>query len=176
MKKYKVEGDQAEMIQMMEPKFIELEESKVIGITAYTTNAAETGGKGKIPGLWMDYYQQRVAEKIPNQVTSSPTIGLYTDYEDGVAGTYLTLVGLKVHTIEEIPEGLEGKTIPAGRYAVFTTRRGPLSKVVPEGWVFIWNWFSRNDQKRTFTGDFELYDDRASNPDDVIVEIYIAVE
>lgn len=160
----------------MEPRFIVQEECKVIGVAVCTSNAAEAGGEGKIPGLWMDYYQQRVSKEIPNQVIDSPTIGLYTDYENGVAGSYLVLIGLKVKTIEEIPEGLIGKTIPAGKYAVFTTQRGAVAKVVPEGWAFIWDWFSRNDLKRTFTGDYELYDKRASNPDDAIVDIYIAVE
>lgn len=161
---------------MMEPRYIVQEECKVIGIATYTSNAAEAGGNGKIPGLWMEFYQKQTSRKIPNQVTDSPTIGLYTDYENGVAGTYLMLVGLKVHTMEEIPDGLVGKTIPAGQYAVFTTRRGPVSEVVPEGWAFIWDWFSHNDKKRTFTGDYELYDTRASNPGDAVVEIYIAVE
>lgn len=172
---HKGKGEGVRMIQL-EPKIVFQEEVKVIGISAQTSNADEVGGNGKIPALWGEYFQKQIGASIPNRLADSPTIGLYTDYEDGVTGTYAVLIGMKVETIDEIPNGLVGKAIPAGKYAVFTTEKGNFARVVPEAWAFIWDWFSRNDLKRTFTGDYELYDSRANNPEEAVVDIYIAVE
>ena len=63
-------------------------------------------------------------------------------------------------------------TIPAATYAVFT-RKGPVAEVVCEAWEYIWQWSKEN--KRAFTTDFELYDERALDPNHAQLDIYIAL-
>ena len=41
----------------------------------------------------------------------------------------------------------------------------------PKTWLAIWEFFKTSDQERTYTGDYELYDERREQ-----VEIYIAIK
>lgn len=98
---------------------------------------------------------------------------MYSDYESDETGTYKYTIGMPVSSLETTPENMTSLTIPASTYAVFTTRKGPVSEVVYETWQDIWNWSKEN--KRAFTTDFELYDERAIDPNDAQVDIYIAL-
>jgi predicted transcriptional regulator YdeE len=95
---------------------------------------------------------------------------------NGAAGEYKLLIGCKVTEFGSLPAGLEAKILPASRYAVFTTRKGQLTAVVIEAWQAIWRWSASSKLQRTFTGDFELYDERCSDPEQAQVDIYIAVQ
>ncbi|TXK83902.1 GyrI-like domain-containing protein [Paenibacillus sp. N3.4] len=161
----------------IQPTFKQLNEFQVTGISARTTNAQEMAGNGVIPKLWQDYYQQEVGAKIPHFLPNSPTFGLYTDYESDASGSYLLLVGLKVAEPTDVAGDLVSKTVPASRYAIFTTAKGPAFTNVAQAWVAIWDWFAHHPEiQRTFTGDFELYDERTANPLDAEVDIYIAIQ
>ncbi|WP_053782447.1 GyrI-like domain-containing protein [Paenibacillus xylanivorans] len=65
-------------------------------------------------------------------------------------------------------------TVPAARYAVFVTERGPIIEMVQRTWLDIWQWSQQPGNERTFTGDFEYYDQNI-NPNDGQAEIYIAI-
>ena len=80
---------------------------------------------------------------------------------------------MPVSSLEDVPENMTTLTIPAATYAVFTTRKGPIAEVVCEAWEYIWKWSKEN--KRAFTIDFELYDERALDPTNVQLDIYIAL-
>ncbi|BCE14888.1 hypothetical protein RSC3_02244 [Bacillus paralicheniformis] len=43
-----------------------------------------------------------------------------------------------------------------------------------ETWQEIWTWDEKN--LRTYTGDFEVYDEQAENPENAQVVIYVAVD
>lgn len=143
----------------------------MIGVSARTTNAKEITSEGKIPGLWSKYIEQNIAQKIPQLVQPQQTIGLYSDYESDVNGEYAITIGKEVEKIDLVPEGMAAKKIPTSTYAVFTTPKGPVTEVVPKTWLAIWEFFRTADQERTYTGDYELYDERRDQ-----VEIYIAIK
>ncbi|NEW07497.1 AraC family transcriptional regulator [Paenibacillus sp. SYP-B3998] len=163
-------------MSLIQPKIVQLDAFHIMGLSARTSNALESGGNGSIPKLWQQFYQEQISERITNPLPNSPTIGLYTDYENGVLGLYTSLIGLKVTQVTDIPESLTTAFVPAGKYAVFTTARGPFYETVPQCWAIIWDLFTHSDMERTYTGDFELYDERAMNPEDAEVDIYIAIK
>jgi predicted transcriptional regulator YdeE len=78
--------------------------------------------------------------------------------------------------VESVPAGMTVKKVPAGRYAVFTSERGPVEKVVVEMWRRVWE-TPKNalGGDRTYRADFEVYDQRAQNPADAVVDLYVAV-
>ena len=105
---------------------------------------------------------------------------VYTDYASDANGDYTLVIGAKVASSEAISqfhEGMVGKRIPAGQYAVFTSDRGPVAKVVVETWLRIWSYYQlpANGQ-RAYRADFELYDERAADPNNAQVDIYIGVK
>ncbi|MBS4192728.1 AraC family transcriptional regulator [Bacillus sp. FJAT-49705] len=148
----------------------------IFGITIKTTNANEMTANAKIPQLWNTYYEQKVYEKIPASDQGGVTYGLYSDYEQGVDGEYSMTVGLEGGPRDTLPEGIVVKTVPAAKYVVFTSDIGPVSEIVIKAWQEIWDWFELADVERTYTGDFEVYDERCENPHQAQVDIYVAIK
>jgi predicted transcriptional regulator YdeE len=69
------------------------------------------------------------------------------------------------------------KRVPAGRYAIFTSRTGPVEKIVPEVWKEIWS-VSRSTLggDRAYMADYEVYDSRASDPKNAQVEVHVGIK
>lgn len=153
------------------PKIVTRATFHMIGVSARTTNAKEITSERKIPGLWSEYSKQNIVEKISHLVQPLQTIGLYSDYESDVNGEYTITIGKEVEKIDLVPEEMTAKTVPTSTYVVFTTPKGPFTEVVPKTWLAIWEFFKTSDQERTYTGDYELYDERREQ-----IEIYIAIK
>src|SRR5437763_11061245 len=101
----------------------------VAGIEVRTTNANEATGSGIIPKQWQKFFQNRIADKIPNKVDGT-IYAVYTDYASDRNGEYSFLIGVRVPTNAKAPDGMVLRKIPAGEYAVITSDKGPVSKVV----------------------------------------------
>lgn len=160
-----------------DPKMVERDSFQIVGISAQTSNAKEITSQAKIPQLWNDFYQQNIIEQIANRKNSN-IYGLYSDYETDVNGEYFITLGVQMlNSLDgDIPAGLTVKTVPAAKYLVFTSDQGALPDVVIQTWQDIWAWFANSGVERTYTGDFELYDERCANPQEAQIEIYIAVK
>lgn len=159
-------------------RMVERDEIHLVGLAARTTNALEMGEEAKIPKLWEQFWQSGIRARVLEQLGGEEVYSLYSDYQNGADGEYNVLVGYRVLSLTGLSnvEGLQTAVIPAAKYAVFTTNRGPVMKIIPEAWQTIWRWAEESDLERTFTGDFELYDERSINPEDSQVDIYIAIK
>ncbi len=142
----------------------------VIGIAVRTTN--ENGQSAQdIPALWNRFMTGSFLEKIPGK-TSQDIYCIYTDYEKDHTRPYTTILGCKVSSLELIPAGMTGKTIDGGNYnRSLATGNIPQGSVFNE-WVRIWN----SDLPRTFTADFEVYGEKAADPENAEVDIFVAVK
>lgn len=160
---------------MATPRMISKEELRFIGISVRTSNQREASNEALIPGLWQQFYEEQVMNRIPNSLNPGVTYGVYTDYENGASGMYSILLGCQASSTDPVPEGMTACTIPASKYAVFTTERGDISQVVPRLWQEIWEW-DRTHSLRSFTGDFEYYDAKCQDPANAQVDIYIALK
>ena len=150
-------------------RYVTLPGKRLAGLSARTTNAIEMSGQGSIGALWGRYF---ASEHIP--APDAPRYGCYTDYTDGIAGEYTILIGHEVGKEDRLPEGFDEVQLPPATYAVFTSRTGPMVEVVSEVWGTVWTWSHQQD--RTFTGDFEYYDQRSLDPEHTQVDVYIAVK
>lgn len=159
----------------MNPDFIYLEEKKVAGIGCRTSNQLEASGKGNIPKLWGEFYGRQVGNSIPNK-KNGYILGVYTNYETDVNGTYTMMIGSEVYTEQDGPSSLIHTTLPASKYAVFSSEKGRVAEVVPKAWASVWEWFRQSNIKRAYKADFELYDERSINPENAIVEIYVSIK
>ncbi len=162
----------------LQPKTVQLESFEVVGIATRTNNAKEAGPQGAIPKLWQRFMQEHVLEHIPNK-TNPDLYAVYTDYVSDANGDYTLVIGAKVGTVSDslIPSGMVRTEIPAGQYAVFTCDRGPAAKVVVERWKRIWSYYeSPGNGERAHRADFEVYDQRAADPNNAQVDIYIGLK
>jgi hypothetical protein len=149
---------------------VKIEPFKVIGISVRTTN--ENGQAAKdIPALWEKMMNENILSSIPNKIDNT-IYSIYTDYEKDHTKPYTTVLGCEVENLDDIPEGMVGYFFDAGNYLKFTAK-GDLSKdLVINEWINIWNM----DLGRAFTADFEVYGEKAQNPSDAEVDIFIAVK
>lgn len=81
--------------------------------------------------------KEDLLSKIPNKVDSN-ILAVYTDCESDVNGAYTFMTGARVSSANVVPPGMVANRVPAGRYAVFTSEKGYVGKVVPETWSRIW--------------------------------------
>ena len=147
----------------------------IAGLTARTNNAQEMSDKGKIGSLWQEFLQSNLVTKIPNKI-GVDLIAAYTDYETDHTGHYTYLLGLPVLSAESLPENLTVKHISAGRYAVFSSNKGPKAEVVPELWQRIWSMSPEElGGTRAFKTDYEIYDQRAADPENAQIDVYVGL-
>ena len=147
----------------------------IAGLTTRTNNAHEMSGKGKIGNVWQTFLEPSLVAKIPNKV-GVDLIAVYTDYETDHTGHYTYLLGLPISSAESLPASLTVKHITPGRYAVFSSSKGPITQVVPEIWQRIWSMSPEElGGKRAFQTDFEIYDQRAANPENAQIDVYVGL-
>ncbi|WP_433972217.1 GyrI-like domain-containing protein [Tunturiibacter lichenicola] len=147
----------------------------VVGLSTRTQNAAEMNGNGKIGEVWQRFLAQNLAAKIPNKL-GVDLIAIYTNYETDHTGHYTYLLGVAVSSTDHLPPGLTLKHVPDGRYAVLRSNRGAIKRVVPELWQRIWAMSpSELGGSRAFQVDYEVYDQRAADPDNAQIEVHVGL-
>ncbi len=148
----------------------------VIGIAQRTNNAREMSPEGIIGPMWDRIVSGNLLDKIPNRADTN-VLAMYTDYESDAKGDYTFFIGPKVVSSDVVPEGMIAKTIGAARYAVFTSDRGPLYEVVPRLWQRIWSMPADElGGERAYLADLEFYDERALNPSDAVMEVWVEIK
>ena len=161
----------------MPPKIIDhLVGFTVIGVSVRTNNAKEQTTDGQIGKTWQRLSQEKFLTKIPNKVDQS-IIAAYTNYAGDKNGDYNFILGAKVTSDKEVPEGMVAVKISAGRYAKYTSEKGPVYKVVPDVWKRIWEAPASDPTgNRAYQTDFELYDQRAVDPETSQVDVYVGIK
>ncbi len=142
----------------------------LVGLSIRTTN--ENGqGAIDIGQLWGRFMSEGVLNKIENKIDDT-IYSLYTNYEGDYTQPYTVILGCCVHDLSTVPEGLVAKSFKGGTYMKLSAK-GDLTKgLIVEQWQHIW----RMDLNRSYTCDFEVFDERAQNPNEAEVDFYIAVE
>jgi predicted transcriptional regulator YdeE len=142
----------------------------VLGIAVRTSN--ENGQAGKdIPALWNQFMSEGILDKIPNKVDNT-VYSIYTEYEEDYKKPYTTVLGCKVSSLDEVPAGMKAITISEGGYFRCTAKGNMMEGMVYNEWIKIWN----SDIPRAYTTDFEVYGEKAQNPEDAEVDIFLALQ
>ncbi len=162
----------------MKKSLINLEEIKLVGITARTNNTDEMNPeKGKIGPTLETYFSKNLADKIQNRKSPGKTFCIYTEYESDETGEYTYFVGEEVTSFEGVDASFETLTIPMQSYAKFDIGPGQMPQICIETWQKIWK-MDKSDfgSDRNYIADFEIYDERSQNPENCVFDIYIGVK
>lgn len=156
----------------------QLSEIKLVGITARTSNSLEANPEtAKIGQTVGNYFENNLSQKIANRIKPGTTYCAYTEYESDENGQYTYFVGEEVDSFEEIPDGFETLIIPPSSYKKFECGPGQMPKVCIDAWKEIWKMQDADFWgKRTYITDFEIYDVRAKDYGNAILDIYIGVQ
>jgi len=160
----------------MNPKVVERGAFTVVGIAARTSNAREMTADGIISKQWGRLMQEGLLAKIANRVDRN-IVAVYTDYASDHNGEYTYVLGAGVKSDDDVPAGMVAKKIPAGKFAVFTSEKGPAAKVVPETWMKI-NSLPQSavGGDRVYRADYEIYDERAADPANSQLDVYVGIK
>jgi pimeloyl-ACP methyl ester carboxylesterase/predicted transcriptional regulator YdeE len=154
------------------------DEKKIIGIKTRTNNQLEINSlEGKIFPLVKQYFHQNVVSRIPNRVQPGTTFCIYTDYESDHQGDYTYFIGEEVTSFDGTPTDLETLIIPGQKYTKFTNGPGSMPDVIRKPWQQIWQMTPAElGGTRSYITDFEVYDERAADHQNIILDLYIGIE
>lgn len=174
---------------IMEPKIIEKDEFKVLGIEVKTSFENKNFPE-LIHNLWDNYFNNKIGEKTPNKTNSNATLGMTTDYDGN--GGFSYFICKEVTNLDDIPQEMVSKVIPSSKYAVFTAK-GEDKKELGQKLGQIWNHFfqtwlpmsgytqrglckpgSTSPYDEKADADFELYDERFTD-NGFEVDVYIPI-
>ncbi|MCZ4224476.1 GyrI-like domain-containing protein [Pedobacter rhodius] len=147
-----------------------MENFKIIGISVETTNQ-NNQATTDLSKLWQRFYREEIFNRTPNKEREE-VYAVYTDYESDYTGKYTTIIGHRVSTLDDIPEGLVGREIKNEKLFKYIAK-GEMPDAVIKTWQEIW----ANDIAlyRTYNADFEVYGEKSQQGADSEVEIYIGV-
>lgn len=156
----------------VQPQIRETDEIHIAGIRG-------TALPDNLFALWRQF--GKVQGSISNRHPSGRTFGVCEYQENSDAANYdmelSEVIGAEVITYENLPAGIIAKTIPAGKFAVYT-HRGPLSNIM-KTYQYIWGtWALVTSEEIDERDDFELYDKRFKGHDhkDSEIDIYIPIK
>lgn len=161
----------------MQPQIIEKESFKVIGILGEFTLENNT-----IPQMW-EAFIPRMGE-IGNKKNPQVSYGICSspdpdaNYKEFTEQTLFNeLVCQEVEHFDSIPAGMVTRTIPTGKYAVFT-HKGPLANLKATYDYIYKNWLPGSGYTLPTNYDFERYDERFNpmNQENSEIDIFVPIK
>ncbi len=151
---------------------------KLVGITARTNNISEMNqATAKIGATIQKYFSEGLPGKILHRKNPGRTYSVYTEYESDWNGDYTYFFGEEVTSFDDMSEDLISLTIPAQNYVKFTDGPGVMPAVCISLWQKIWQLNSDDlGGVRGYIADFELYDERAVDPQNTVLDIYLGIK
>ncbi|HVW97408.1 MAG TPA: effector binding domain-containing protein [Mucilaginibacter sp.] len=140
----------------------------IAGISVRTSN--QNGKSQKDIGeLWTRLMVENLAEKTSNQI-SDDIYCVYTDYESDHTGSYTAVLGYRVSTLNDLPDGFTGLSVPEGKYKIYYLE-GKFPDNVGKAWQEIWE--SRIE--RIYRADYDLYQAGALSFEETKAQIYLGI-
>jgi predicted transcriptional regulator YdeE len=148
----------------------------VIGIGIRTNNASEMTQNGMVPGQWQKFFAGEILAKIPERLDSDILV-LYTAYSSDRNGDCDYVIGARVRPGTKAPAGMVTTQVPAGKYAVFTSEKGPVAELTVGVWRKIWAWEdSKSPNSRAYKTDYEVHDARSADPANSQIDVYVGLK
>ncbi|MEM1243410.1 MAG: GyrI-like domain-containing protein [Pseudomonadota bacterium] len=163
----------------MQKQKVELNEIMLVGLTVRTNNKNEMDpATSKIAALVGSYMESQSANEIKHRLNPGVTYSAYTDYESDEHGDYTYFIGEAVESfVDQDLTKFKTLTVPQGQFQKFTTDAGKMPDVVISAWQAIWKMDATElGGERNYQFDFEIYDVRASDQNNMVLDIYIGLK
>jgi len=161
----------------MQKEIVNQSEIKLVGLSSRTNNKNDMNPEQAIIGKLMgQFFNENITSLISNRKTPGTLFSVYTEYDSNEHGDYTYFVGEEVSSFDNIPTHLKTLTIPTAKYQKFTTT-GQIPEIIINARKQIWNMTPEDfGGKRTYQADFEIYDERARDPQSATLDIYIGIK
>lgn len=121
--------------------------------------------------LWNHFLLNNTRDYIPNKIDNT-IYRIYTDYEYDHTKPFTAIIGCRVTHLDDVPDGFTAKVIEAGNYMLMTAKGKPSDGIVLLEWMKLWKAFSQ----RAYKTDFEVYDEKAINPEYAEIDIFVSMK
>lgn len=151
----------------------------LVGLKCRTNNQQELDPNlSKISKLVSAFVGKNYANHIQQRTKPNVVYSVYTEYESDEHGDYTYFVGEQVKSIENQDlEKFSSLVIPAQNYKKITSTRGKIPDIVIATWQEIWRMSDEDfGGQRSYLADFEVFDQRAENPESAEIDIYIGLK
>jgi AraC family transcriptional regulator len=153
----------------MEPRFVELGEMKLIGLPFYGNPEG-----GKFGDVWHRLMQQ----VLPTQGRVNEKVAYGVEFygpEWMTANQWMYFPCFEVNNLENMPGLLFAKTLPAARYAVFTSKGGLAT--LGDTFKYVYSeWMPASGYELAYPYDFEYYGEAfQSGQPGAEVDIYLPI-
>lgn len=162
----------------MKKQKVEMNELTLVGLTMRTNNQNEMNPEvAKIGKKVAEYFESQANSGIQHRSHPGVTYCAYTEFESDEHGEYTYFIGEAVDSLDgQDLEKYQTITVPAGNYQKFTTESGQMPDVVISAWQKIWQMTADEfEGERRYHTDFEVYDQRAADPAQTVVDIFIGL-
>lgn len=162
----------------MQKTWIRKSQIQLVGIVVQTSYEMELDKmQGRILPCVQRYFHGALFDKIPKRTKPGTTFCAYTNYEADYRGSYTYFIGEEVSSLEEpLAEGLKRLVIPSQHYMKLTTSPAPMPDVIVNTWKEIWQMSSQEmGGERSYLTDFEIYDERAVDHQNIVLDVYVGV-
>lgn len=149
----------------MEGKIVSIEGFKAVGITYFGDNK-----NGEIPNLWNVF--NKCYKDIKQKSQSMLCYGICDGEMDSECRFHYTACA-EVDRFENVPEGMVTKSVPGGKYLVYTYS-GALKDLGEFYNNIFTKWMPVLEYEIDYRPQFELYDDRFMNNGEF--DIYIPIK
>ena len=146
----------------------------IVGVATRTTNKAAIDD-ATIQILWGQFFSEQVLSKVNNRIDNT-IIALYYGFKSDKNGAYTVLIGVKVSSLDDVPAGLVSQSVPAEQRTIFMSEQGPIGNIVFDTWQKIWDLEDQNKLDRSYSYDYELYDERSNDPVNAQVGVHIGIK
>lgn len=164
----------------MQKTTTQLLEIKLVGITCRTNNAhlfESDPATNPIAATVQNYFHNNLPAKIQHRKNPGTTYCVYTNYEGDHTGDYTYFIGEAVTNLNDVQAEFSTLIIPAQIYSKFTIGPGKMPDICIQAWKEIWTMTPADlNGKRAYFADFELYDERSNDHQNVIFDIYIGLQ
>ena len=152
----------------MNYEVVTLPEKYFLGKGLKTTNE-NNQALTDIGGIWKEIFEKDTFSSIKNR-KNTQLFGLYTKYEKDYTKPYYFYACCEIENKENLDSTMEVFTIPSAKYAKFSMR-GNFYEISGKLWETVW----QSDLERKYTYDFDVYYYDDKDPNDQLLEIYIAI-
>ena len=149
----------------------EITEQNQFYLTGISVRTSNQNGQSQsdIGGLWTRFMNEHLLLQITGRL-SDDIYCVYTDYETDYNGPYTAVLGCRVSSLNNVPDGFAGSTVPGGKYQTYYLS-GEFPANIGEAWQEIWT----SDIDRMYTADYDFYKADPKSFEETEARIYLAV-
>lgn len=162
---------------MQQPSIVEKPQLKVVGLEASFIHglSPETTNFKVIPPLWETFCGR--SNEVKNRIGQEMFGIIYgrPEAQRSHPDELQYIAAVAVSSIENVPEGMSSRTIPAGTFAVFI-HRGPIQRIADTCREIYRVWLPQSGYEHSDIADIEVYDHRfCPDGEDSEMEYWISV-